>query len=106
VNYLTDHRSTSSFPDRESAKQCVSPHRAHQANASSQQAEHQRQKDAILKESEKDHTADRFVGVVENIDDRLKRSTVGLVTLSDFQRTKESLEEEARQIAAKTKADQ
>lgn len=61
---------------------------------------------AEIQDSQKDHTADRFVGVVENIDDRLKRSTVGLVTLSDFQRTKDTLEEEARQIAAKTKAEQ
>jgi protein FAM50 len=40
--------------------------------------------------------------VVESIDDRLKKSTVGLVTLSDFQKTREGLEEEQRQVAAQS----
>lgn len=56
-----------------------------------------------MKESSKDHTADRFVGVTENLDDRLKKSTVGLVSLSEFQRTRDDIEEEQRQLAAKTK---
>jgi protein FAM50 len=42
----------------------------------------------------------------ENLDERLKKSTVGLVTLSDFQKTKEDLEEQQRQLAAQTKAKQ
>jgi protein FAM50 len=42
--------------------------------------------------------------VSENIDERLKKSTIGLVTLSDFQKTKEDLEEEQRQLAAQSKA--
>jgi len=58
-----------------------------------------------LRESQKDHTADRFIGMTESIDERLKKSTIGLVTLSDFQRTKDDLEEEQRQLAAKTAAD-
>ena len=53
-------------------------------------------------DSQRDHTADRFVNVIENIDNRLANSTVGLVTLSDFERTKEDLEEQDRQVAAKT----
>ncbi|ADV22504.1 protein FAM50 [Cryptococcus gattii E566] len=63
-------------------------------------AEHQRQKDALLKESQRDHTADRFVGVSENLDERLIKTTVGLVTLSDFKKTKGDLEEQQRKLAA------
>ncbi|KAK1923587.1 XAP-5-like protein [Papiliotrema laurentii] len=65
-------------------------------------AEYQRQKEAILRESQKDHTVDRFVGVTEALDDRLKKSTIGLVTLDDFVKTKDELEEEQRQLAART----
>ncbi|ORX37743.1 XAP5, circadian clock regulator-domain-containing protein [Kockovaella imperatae] len=68
-------------------------------------AEHQRQKDAILKESQKDHTADRFIGITENIDEKLKKSTIGLVTLDDFKKTREDLEEEQRQRAAQSAAE-
>ncbi|WWC65831.1 uncharacterized protein I303_108453 [Kwoniella dejecticola CBS 10117] len=68
-------------------------------------AEHQRQKDALLKEGEKDHTVDRFIGVTENLDERLIKTTVGLVTLSDFQKTKDDLEERQRQLAAQVAAD-
>ncbi|WVN86817.1 uncharacterized protein L203_101990 [Cryptococcus depauperatus CBS 7841] len=67
-------------------------------------AEHQRQKDALLKESQRDHTVDRFVGVTENIDERLIKTTVGLVTLQDFKRTKDNLEEQQRQLAAQAKS--
>ncbi|RXK36382.1 protein FAM50 [Tremella mesenterica] len=68
-------------------------------------AEHQRQREAILRDSQKDHTADRFVGVTENLDERLKKSTIGLVTLSDFQKTKEGLLEETSQAVAKSLKD-
>ncbi|WVW86926.1 hypothetical protein I302_108981 [Kwoniella bestiolae CBS 10118] len=68
-------------------------------------AEHQRQKDALLKEAEKDHTVDRFIGVTENLDERLIKTTVGLVTLSEFQKTKDDLEERQRQLAAQVAAD-
>lgn len=44
------------------------------------------------------------MGITESIDDRLKKSTVGLVTLSDFQKTREGLEEEQRKIAAQIAA--
>jgi hypothetical protein len=40
--------------------------------------------------------------VTESVDDRLKKSTVGLVSLSDFQKTKDDIEEQQRQTAAKT----
>ena len=39
---------------------------------------------------------------MESIDDRLKRQTVGLVSLEDFQKTRNELEEEQRQVAAKS----
>ncbi|WVQ79185.1 hypothetical protein IAT38_001281 [Cryptococcus sp. DSM 104549] len=64
------------------------------------QADHQRQKDALQKESQKDHTVDRFIGVTENLDERLIKTTVGLVTLSDFQKTKDDLLEQQRKLAA------
>jgi protein FAM50 len=40
--------------------------------------------------------------VTEALDDRLKKSTIGLVTLDDFVKTKDELEEEQRQLAART----
>ncbi|CAK9782552.1 XAP5-domain-containing protein [Cutaneotrichosporon oleaginosum] len=49
--------------------------------------------------------AARFVNVTESVDERLKKSTIGLVTLEDFQKTKEEIEEEKRREAAKTAAD-
>ncbi|WRT69697.1 uncharacterized protein IL334_006687 [Kwoniella shivajii] len=68
-------------------------------------AEHLRQKEALLKESDKDHTVDRFIGVTENLDERLIKTTVGLVTLSEFQKTKDDLEERQRQLAAQAAID-
>ncbi|BEJ17847.1 hypothetical protein CspHIS471_0701150 [Cutaneotrichosporon sp. HIS471] len=50
-------------------------------------------------------SAARFVNVTESVDERLKKSTIGLVTLEDFQKTKEDIEEEKRREAAKTAAD-
>lgn len=54
----------------------------------------------VDQESQRDHTADRFVGVSENLDERLIKTTVGLVTLSDFKKTKGDLEEQQRKLAA------
>ena len=45
------------------------------------------------------------MGITENIDDKLKKSTIGLVTLDDFKKTRDDLEEEQRQRAAKSAAD-
>jgi len=58
-----------------------------------------------VQDTQKDHTANKFIGMTENLDDRLKKSTIGLVTLSDFQKTKDELEEQQRQLAAKTLAE-
>lgn len=38
----------------------------------------------------------------ESVDEQLKKSTIGLVSLEDFQKTKEGIEEEKRKQAAKT----
>lgn len=43
--------------------------------------------------------------MAESVDEQLKLSTIGLVTLEDFRNTKEGIEEEQRKIAAKTAAD-
>ena len=43
--------------------------------------------------------------MTETLDERLKKSTIGLVTLSDFQKTKDDLEEQQRQLAAKSLAE-
>ena len=43
--------------------------------------------------------------MTENLDERLKKSTIGLVTLSDFQKTKDDLEEQQRQLAAQIRAE-
>lgn len=40
--------------------------------------------------------------MTESVDEQLKKSTIGLVTLEDFQKTKEVIEEEQRKQAAKT----
>ncbi|KAK0558943.1 hypothetical protein OC844_004765 [Tilletia horrida] len=63
----------------------------------------ERQKAEIAKESERNRAgADRFVGKVDSVEETLKKSTVGLVRLEDFQRRKEELEEEKRREAART----
>ncbi|KAL7425094.1 hypothetical protein Q5752_000782 [Cryptotrichosporon argae] len=67
-------------------------------------AEFQKQREALIKDSNKSHTVG-FVGVRESIDDALKQSTVGLVSLSDFQRTRQGLEEDAKRVAARTAAE-
>ena len=58
-----------------------------------------------MQDANKDHTVDRFVGVTDDLDEKLKLSTIGLVTLDDFVKTRENLEEQERQAAAKTLAD-
>ena len=58
-----------------------------------------------MQDSQGDRSTARFVNVNESLDDQLKKSTIGLVTLEDFQKTKEDLEEEQRRLAAKTAAE-
>lgn len=66
-------------------------------------AEYATQRAALASASEKDHTSsDRFVKVTEGMEEKLKKSTVGLVNAEDFKRLKEELLEENRRKAAKT----
>ena len=66
---------------------------------------HSRDSCSAVQESQKDHTADRFVGISENLDDRLKNSTIGLVTLDDFKKAKDDIEEEQRKLVAQIRKD-
>ena len=66
-------------------------------------AEFDRQRQDIVKDTEGNRTAaDRFVGKNDSIEETLKKQTVGLVRLEDFQKRREELEEEKRREAAKT----
>ncbi|KAE8211101.1 hypothetical protein CF327_g5115 [Tilletia walkeri] len=75
----------------------------HERERADMQQAFDRQKAEISRESERNRAgADRFVGKVDSVEETLKKSTVGLVRLEDFQRRKEELEEEKRREAAKT----
>ena len=61
------------------------------------------QRAALSAEASRDHTnAERFVKRTEGVEERMKRSTVGLVHAQDFKRIREELEEENRRKAAQT----
>lgn len=63
----------------------------------------ERQKAELAKEAERNRTgSDRFVGKNDSMEESLKKSTVGLVKLEDFQKRREELEEERRREAART----
>ncbi|KAK0544484.1 hypothetical protein OC846_006053 [Tilletia horrida] len=63
----------------------------------------ERQKQEIAREAERNRAgADRFVGKVDSVEETLKKSTVGLVRLEDFQQRKKELEEEKQREAART----
>lgn len=49
--------------------------------------------------------AERFTTRTEGIDEQLKKSTIGLVTLEDFRRTRSELEEGQRRAAAQKAKD-
>ncbi|KAL9936125.1 hypothetical protein V8E36_004967 [Tilletia maclaganii] len=77
----------------------------HERERAEMQKNFDRQKAEIAKEAERNRAggaADRFVGKVDSVEETLKKSTVGLVRLEDFQRRKEELEEEKRREAART----
>lgn len=66
-------------------------------------AEYANQRAQLQAASEKEMTAaDRFVKVTEGMEERLKKSTVGLVNAEEFKRVREQLEEENRRKAAQT----
>lgn len=63
----------------------------------------ERQKADLAKESERNRTgSDRFVGKNDSMEDALKKSTIGLVHLEEFQKLRSELEEEKRREAART----
>ncbi|EJU05149.1 XAP5-domain-containing protein [Dacryopinax primogenitus] len=66
-------------------------------------AEFERQKDLIRQETEKARPGqNRFVGVQDSTEDALKKSTVGLVQLEEFQSARRALEELKAREAART----
>ena len=65
----------------------------------------ERQKEKLVADTEKSRPSNaRFVGQNDSMEDSLKKSTVGLVHLQDFQQRRIALEEEKARAAAKTDA--
>ena len=65
--------------------------------------EFERQKQALINETEKARpSTSRFIGQNDSMEDSLKKSTVGLVRLEDFQQRRKELEELKAREAAKT----
>lgn len=65
--------------------------------------EYERQKQLLINETEKARpSSNRFVGQNDSMEDTLKKSTVGLVRLEDFQQRRKELEEAKAREAART----
>lgn len=65
--------------------------------------EYERQKQSIINETEKARpSTNRFVGQNDSMEDTLKKSTVGLVRLEEFQQRRKELEEAKAREAART----
>ncbi|GBE82214.1 FAM50 family protein [Sparassis crispa] len=65
--------------------------------------EFERQKQNLINETEKARpSSNRFVGQNDSMEDTLKKSTVGLVRLEDFQQRRKELEEAKAREAART----
>ncbi|KAI0928696.1 hypothetical protein AcW1_005870 [Taiwanofungus camphoratus] len=65
--------------------------------------EFERQKQSLINETEKARpSSNRFVGQNDSMEDTLKKSTVGLVRLEDFQQRRKELEEAKAREAART----
>ncbi|KAH9842752.1 XAP5, circadian clock regulator-domain-containing protein [Rhodofomes roseus] len=65
--------------------------------------EFERQKQSLINETEKARpSSNRFVGQNDSMEDTLKKSTVGLVKLEDFQQRRKELEEAKAREAART----
>ncbi|KAH9951247.1 XAP5, circadian clock regulator-domain-containing protein [Amylocystis lapponica] len=63
----------------------------------------ERQKQTLINETEKARpSSNRFVGQNDSMEDTLKKSTVGLVRLEDFQQRRKELEEAKAREAART----
>ena len=75
----------------------------HEKARESMLADFERQKQDLAKEAEKNRTgSNRFVGKNDTVEETLKKQTIGLVRLEDFQKRREELEEEKRRQAART----
>ncbi|KAI8995118.1 XAP5, circadian clock regulator-domain-containing protein [Gaertneriomyces semiglobifer] len=66
--------------------------------------EFQSEKDRIAKEKQVNIGADKFVAQNDWVDNELKRQTIGLVKLEEFQRIKESLDQKRQEELEKDKA--
>ncbi|KDQ61009.1 hypothetical protein JAAARDRAFT_151964 [Jaapia argillacea MUCL 33604] len=65
--------------------------------------EYERQKQALINETEKARpSSNKFVGQNDSMEESLKKSTVGLVRLEDFQQRRKELEEAKAREAART----
>ncbi|PSR75397.1 hypothetical protein PHLCEN_2v9155 [Hermanssonia centrifuga] len=65
--------------------------------------EFERQKQTLINETEKSRpSSNRFVGQHDSMEDTLKKSTVGLVRLEEFQQRRKELEEAKAREAART----
>ena len=66
-------------------------------------ADYAHQREKLQSTNDRDHTsADRFIKTTDSIQEKLIKSTVGLVNAEDFKRVREQLEEENRRKAAQT----
>lgn len=65
--------------------------------------EYERQKKKLISDTEKARPSNaRFIGQNDSMEDTLKKTTVGLVRLEDFQQRRRELEEAKAREAAKT----
>jgi len=65
--------------------------------------QYEKQKAALVEETEKARpSSNRFVGQNDSMEDSLKRSTVGLVRLEDFQARRKEIQEAKEREAAMT----
>ncbi|KAG0057024.1 hypothetical protein BGZ83_002262 [Gryganskiella cystojenkinii] len=62
----------------------------------------EQQRIQIAKDNEVRSATDKFVSQNDNVEEALKKSTVGLVHLKDFRKVREELEEQKRREAAQT----
>lgn len=60
------------------------------------------QRAQISKDNEVRATKDKFVAQHDNVEEALKKSTIGLVNLQEFRKVRQELEELKKREAAKT----
>ncbi|PWZ02681.1 XAP5-domain-containing protein [Testicularia cyperi] len=107
LSLLLEHWFRSLLPFRiveEDASQSeLRRHGKHEKARQKMMDDFERQKADLLKDAERNRTgSDRFVGKNDSMEDALKKSTIGLVHLEEFQKLRSELEEEKRREAART----